>query len=394
MAKGIQFDGRPVWAEISTSALKHNLRAIRRRVGRGRKILAIVKGNAYGHGAVEVSRVLERERVDLLGVTCTTEAIELRESGVRSPILLLSGTWQGEEPRVFRHKLTPAVTNVAQLRNLERAASRARLRRPLGFHLKVDTGMNRLGVMPEDIGKFLAALADCRRLKLEGTFTHFASSENFASGQTEEQERRFATVLERMRAAGCDPGISHLANSAAIASRPSTWADMVRPGAILYGYHQNYDPPEKRLAAEQALPLRLVLSLRARILMIRDVKRGEGVGYNARFTAERDSRIAILAAGYADGLVRHRHPGGPDAVGRRCVLLHGQCAPVVGIVSMDLAAVDVTGIPAARVGDVVTIYGTDGKRSLPVSDAARQMGTVTSDLLTSIGARVRRICVR
>jgi len=183
-----------------------------------------------------------------------------------------------------------------------------------------------------------------------------------------------------------------LANSAGIAARPSTWADMVRPGAILYGYHQFYDPAERESEMKAKLALRPVLSLRARIILLRDVPTGQGVGYNARFVARRDSRIAVIAAGYADGLVRQRSNGDLNAGARSRVIVNGRCAPLVGTISMDLAMVDVTDVPGARVGDVCTIYGKDGCAIYP-SDVARDLHTVTSDLLSAIGKRVPRFYV-
>src|SRR5574337_113431 len=254
MTRKVQFEGRPLWAEVRLSALAHNLRAIRRHIntpplpgGRKRKVMAVVKGNAYGHGAVGVSKALAKAGADWFAVTCAAEGAELRESGIRRPILVLTGFWSAEERRLLDYALTPAITRCEQLRQLERAAAAfrpargrragSRSRGAVGFHLKIDTGMNRLGIAPRDLECFARTLADCPHLRLQGTFTHFASSEVFTSTQTEEQEKLFCGALERMRALGLSPGLVHMANSAALAARPSTWADMVRPGAVLYGYH-------------------------------------------------------------------------------------------------------------------------------------------------------------
>jgi alanine racemase len=218
--------------------------------------------------------------------------------------------------------------------------------------------------------------------------THFASSEVFsdslAGHQTREQEERFYAALERLRAMGIDPGIVHLANSAAIASRPETWADMVRPGAILYGYHPGYDPMERRAEMEKKLPLRPVMSLRSRIISLRDVAAGAGVGYDAAFLPKRASRIAVLAAGYGDGI--HRSLGNHGNV-----LVRGVLAPIVGIVSMDVTMIDVTDVPGVAVGDTATIYGVAGGEVLSASAVARSIGTVTSDLLCAVTQRVPRV---
>jgi alanine racemase len=254
----------------------------------------------------------------------------------------------------------------------------------------MDTGMNRLGIAPSDVDCFAGQLAKCRHVQLGGVLTHFASSEAFppsAQGeQTREQEEHFFVALERLRALGVDPGIVHLANSAAIAVRPETWADMVRPGVILYGYHPGFDPPEQRQEAEQRLPLKPVMSLRTRVISLRRVSAGTSVGYGAKFVTERPSVIGVLAAGYGDGV--HRSLGN-----RGCVLVRGKLAPIVGIVSMDVAMIDVTDAPGVEVGEIVTIYGVDGETVHPASQVARSIGTVTSDLLCAVSARVPRLYV-
>jgi alanine racemase len=384
MTRAIQFEGRPVWAEISLAAITHNLGVIRQQVGRKRKILAVVKANAYGLGAIDISRALAKAGTDWFGVTCTAEGIELREAGIRQAILLLTGFWPGEEKRLLKYRLTPTVTRVDQLPLLERAAASHRnARKKLSFHLKVETGMNRLGIGSCEAEHFAQALADCPHLELGGTFTHFASAETFLRDQTEQQEQLFAQFLEKLRATGISPGIVHLANSGAICARPSTWADMVRPGAILYGYHQSFEPDERKSEIMGKMPLRPSLSLRTRIISLKDVLPGQGVGYGARFVTDRPSRIAVIAAGYADGIVRQRS-------NRGCALVRGKRVPIVGIISMDLAMLDVTDVLEARLGDIVTIYGSDGGATIQVSDVAREIGTVTSDLLCALGRRVPR----
>jgi alanine racemase len=220
--------------------------------------------------------------------------------------------------------------------------------------------MNRLGIQPSEIPAFARVLADCPHLKLAGTFTHIASSEVFTTEQTIEQEKTFAAALACMKSLGLDPGIVHMANSAAIVSRPTTWYQMVRPGAVLYGYHQFFEPSA-----------------------LKDVAPGARIGYNARWTAEKPSRIAVLAAGYADGLVRVLSNKGR-------VIVRGQFAPMIGTVSMDLTAADVTGISDARVGDIATIYGTDGGTTQSVPDVARIANTASAELLCALGKRVPR----
>jgi alanine racemase len=395
MSKAIHFEGRPVWAEISLKAILHNLRVIRRHVGAKRKILAVVKSNAYGLGAVPISKALQKAGTEWFGVTCANEGIELREAGIRRPILVLTGFWPGEEKRLVQNRLTPTVTRVDDLGYLERAAKSlhakssdkspvksARVR----FHLKINTGMNRLGISPDEIDAFAAALAGCHHIQLEGTYTHFASAEDFTAEQTTQQEQLFRDCLDRLRAHGISPGIVHMANSGAICARPSTWVDLVRPGAILYGYHQSFDPPQKREEVAGAMPLAPCLSLRARIISLRDVPPGQAVGYAARFVTARPSKIAVINAGYADGVVRARTNTG-------CAVVRGLRVPLVGTISMDLTMLDVTDVPGVTLGDVVTIYGKDGKAAMEVSDVAREIGTVTSDLLCALGRRVPKFYI-
>ncbi len=389
---------RPVWAEVSLGALAHNLKAIREYVNppdekrkSPRKILSIVKGNGYGHGGPQVAKALEKAGSDWFGVTCTDEGIAVREAGVRKPILALTGFVAGEESRLLKYDLTPAVHRCDQLPLLERAAARRGGRKPAGFHLKIDTGMNRLGIAPSDVDCFARQLGKCKHLQLTGIFSHFASSGVFTDTpvgkQTREQEERFYAALDRLRALGIDPGLVHLANSAAIVARPETWADMVRPGAILYGYHPGYDPAERREEAERLLPLKPVMSLRSKIINLRRIPAGEGVGYDATFVPKRPSLIGVLAAGYGDGI--HRSLGN-----RGSVLVRGKLAPIVGIISMDVTMIDVTDIEDVAVGDVATIYGSDGDHVLLANRVARSIGTVTSDLLCAVSQRVQRVYVR
>ncbi|MGA2419499.1 MAG: alanine racemase [Candidatus Acidiferrum sp.] len=386
---------RPVWAEVSFPALTSNFHAIKSYVNppeekrkTPRKVLSIVKGNGYGHGGAQVAKALEKAGSDWFGVTCTEEGIAVRKAGVGKPVLILTSFVPGEERRLVAHELTPVIHRCEQLLPLDKAAAQRGARKPVSFHLKIDTGMNRLGIATGDVECFARQLAKCKHLRLGGVMTHFASSEvfndSFAGRQTREQEEKFYEALNHLRTLGIDTGIVHLANSAAIASRPETWADMVRPGAILYGYHPGYDPMERRAEMEKRMPLKPVMSLRSRIISLRDVQAGEGVGYDAAFVAKRDSRIAVLAAGYGDGI--HRSLGNHGAV-----LVRGVRAPIVGIVSMDVTMIDATEVPGVAIGDTATIYGAAGEQILSASVVARSIGTVTSDLLCAVTQRVPRV---
>jgi len=390
----VDFIGRPVWAEVSLGALRQNLEAIRDYVNPPsekrkipRKVLSIVKGNGYGHGGPEVSKALEKFGSDWFGVASAGEGMELRQGGVRKPILVLGGFWPGEEKNLIAHDLTPAIHRCEQLALFDRAAAKAR-KRHVAIHLKIDTGMNRLGIAPADMDCFVNELAKCKHLELNGTFTHLASSEVLTDTptgrQTAEQLERFRGAIDRLGALSLSPGIVHIANSAAIAARPETWADMVRPGAVLYGYHPGFDPMDRRGEFEAKLALRPVMSLRARLINVRSVASGVSVGYNASWVAKRPSRVAVLAAGYGDGI--HRSLGN-----RGSVAIRGHLAPIIGIVSMDVVMLDVTDVPDAAIGDIATVYGTDGAFVYPANVVARSIGTVTSDLISGVGGRVPRL---
>jgi len=392
----VDFGGRPVWAEVSLNALRQNLEAIRAYVNpttekreTRRGILSIVKGNGYGHGGPEVSKALERFGSDWFGVASAGEGLELRKAGVRKPILVLGGFWPGEEKNLVEHNLTPAIHRCEHLTLFHAAVAKAR-KRDVAIHLKIDSGMNRLGLAPSDMDCFANQLAKCKRLQLDGTFTHLASSEVLTDTpigrQTAEQLQRFYGAIDRLRALGVYPGTVHIANSAATAARPETWADMVRPGALLYGYHPGFDPMERRFEFEAKLPLRPVMSLRARLLNVRSVPRGASVGYDGSWGAERPSRVAIMAAGYGDGI--HRSLGN-----RGTVAIRSYIAPIIGIVSMDVTMLDVTDIPDVAIGDIATVYGTDGDNVYPANVVARSIGTVTSDLISGVGSRVKRFYI-
>jgi alanine racemase len=397
MKRTVHVNGRPVWAEISLKAILHNLGVIRKQIGPKRKVLAVVKSNAYGLGAIPIAKALEKAGTEWFGVTWANEGLDVRGAGIRKRILILTGFWPGEEKRLIEYGLTPTVTRVEDLMHLERAAKAAARKSSsrsrwgatnpqtgrFRFHLKINTGMNRLGIAPSEIDAFAAALANCKHIELEGTFTHLASSEDLESSQNDDQERVFRVCLDRLRALGISPGIVHMANSGAICTRPSSWFDMVRPGAILYGYYQSFAPSELQEDIRRKLPLQPCLSMRARIISLRDVPPGQGVGYSARYVTDGLSRIAVINAGYADGIVRQRTNHG-------CAIVRGKRVPLVGTISMDLTTLDVTGVPDAAVGDVVTIYGKDGNPEIVVSDVAREINTVTSELLCALGRRVPR----
>lgn len=367
---------RPTWAEIDLVALSANLRAIRNRVG-ARPILAVVKANAYGHGAAGIARALLRDGVESLGVAIPEEGIELRQAGVSAPILVLGGFAPEQADLLLQHRLVPAVFRPDQIEALSRAASRRGAAAPV--HVKVDTGMGRLGVPAGDVPAFAALLAQAPSIRVTGAFSHLAVADDPQDPFTRRQIDLFREAVEALRGRGLAPEEIHLANSAAIMDHPPAWLSLVRPGLVLYGY-----PPSPEVTP---LPVQPVLSLKTRIIYMKDVPAGTSLGYGRTFVASRTARVASLALGYDDGLPRL-------ASNRGHVLVRGRRAPIAGRISMDLTTVDVTDIPGAALGDEVIVIGSSGEESIGAERVASWAGTIPWEVLCGIGSRVPRLFVR
>jgi alanine racemase len=375
---------RPTWAEVSLSRLRHNFRVVQEHVGAGVTVCAVVKGDAYGHGAVECARALEAEGATWFGVTSTEEGVALREAGVRARILLMTSYWRGEEADVIRYQLTPTVWEWWQVGALE-AELNKRIGGAFPVHVKVDTGMARLGVPDFYMNLFLRRLKAAKAIVLEGMFSHLASAEVLDAHDAEAQAARFAEFDDLAHEHGFAPAYLHLANSAAVEGRPALWRNMVRPGMVLYGYAlpltttqgKEWLPP---------LPVEHVLTWKTRIISLKDLPEGQGVGYKGAFVTQRPTKLAILPVGYADGLSRHLSSRGR-------MIVRGHYAPIVGIVSMDITTIDVSDVPGAAVGDEVTILGAEGEASVDAWEHARLRGTIPYEVLCGIGKRVRRTYV-
>lgn len=377
---------RPTWAEVSLPALRRNYRALRERVGEQVTVCAVVKADAYGHGAIECARALEEEGATWLGVTCTEEGVRLREAGIRARILLMTGFWRGEEGDVIRHRLTPAVWEWWQVGGLEAALNKvAGVPKPFPIHIKLDTGMARLGVPDYYLKLFLNRVAAAKAIAIEGVFSHLASAEVMGSDEVERQATRFADFERQIRDRGLAPRYFHLSNSAAIATRPALFRDMVRPGIALYGYQLKITGSK---ATESPLRIDPVLSWKTRIVSLRDVGPGQGVGYNSTFVAQVPTKLAVLPVGYADGLNRHNSSRADSQGGS--VLVRGRRVPIAGRVSMDITLADVTGVAGVNVGDEVTILGSDGGQHIDAWDHATLAGTIPYEILCNIGKRVPR----
>lgn len=374
---------RPTWVEVSISRLRQNFRTLQEYVGADVTICAVVKADAYGHGSIECSSALEAEGARWLGLTSLDEAVPLREAGIKTRILGMTGFWQGEESELIRWRLTPTVWEPWQIEALEKVASRMGAR-PHPVHLKVDTGMGRLGAALERLPAILTLLKSTPHLILEGVSTHLASSNALDASSGSEQENRFADALRMIRSAGFDPPFIHLANTGAVISRRETWKTMVRPGLSLYGYHLPCLRAGREVSdSTQWLPLEPVLTWKTEILSLRDFTADQPLGYGGTYVTRAPAKVAVLPVGYADGYNR-------QLSNRGRVIVRGHYAPVVGSVSMDLTLVDVTGIPGIAMGDEVILMGSCDGLSVDAFDHAQLIGGLPYEVLCSISKRVPR----
>ncbi len=367
--------GRPTRCIIDHDALRWNLAQIRKRVGAKVKILSMVKANGYGHGAAAVARTLEASGGDAFGVATVEEALELRQAGIRAPILVLAGVYPTQVKLFLAHALTPVVHDSIGLRRLDDAVQK--LGATLSAHLKVDTGMGRLGLLPAEADSWIGELKKLRGLKLEGIFSHFAHAESVQGEYTRKQLEIFNSIIEKLRAENICPPLVHFANSAATIALPSAYFDMVRPGIMLYGV---YPSPEMA----NRIALKPALAWKTNILQLKRVPAGTSISYGQTFITERESLIATLPVGYADGYPRLLSNRGQ-------ALVRGQRAPVVGRVCMDLTMIDVTDIRQVEQGDEVVLLGRQNDAEISADEMATWANTISYEILTSIGARVPRI---
>jgi alanine racemase len=370
---------RPTWAEIDLDALANNLRVIRESVGTEVQVMAAVKADAYGHGAVACGRHLEAEGVDWFGVALPEEGIELRAAGISRPILCLGGFWEGQQDTCLQQKLTPVVYRLDLIESLDRSAGELGV--TADVHVKVDTGMGRLGVPGADIPGFCEALSRFQHIRVDGVMTHLAAADDEKRDFTEAQLERFELAVNVFRARGFSPTYIHAANSAATFAYPQARGNMVRPGGTLYGFSGDVLPPQ--IATP---PLRAVMSLRSRIRLLKNVGRGEKLGYGGSFETRRESLIATIPIGYDDGYRRALSNRGRVIVG-------GKFAPVVGRVSMDLTLIDVTEVPGVALDDQVTLLGREGDLAISAEEVAETAGTISYEITCGISSRVPRVYV-
>ena len=372
---------RPTWAEVNLGAIRANLGDLRGLLAPGVKVLGVVKADAYGHGMVPVARALESAGVDMLGVVMVEEGVRLREAGVALPILMMGSIPEDETEALVAHDLVATVADAATAEAIDREARRAAKVVPV--HLKVDTGMNRLGVRAEEAVGVAEAVAGLKHLRLDGVYTHFACAEMPDRTATEDQLRRFAEVLRALGEQNLKPQMVHAANTAALVTAPESHFDMVRPGLGLYGIL----PCE---GAPKAVRLKPALALRSRVAHLKRVPRGEGVSYGHTWRAQRDSVVGLLPIGYGDGYPWALSNKGQVRVGEGP---QAPLCPVVGRVCMDATLVDLTDLPRPEVGLAATLIEADAESPISASAVARQSGTIPYEILTGLTSRVPRVYV-
>jgi alanine racemase len=366
---------------VSREQIARNYRRVRAVVGPAVEVAGVVKADAYGHGAVEVSRVLTAEGARWLAVSSVEEGVHLRRGGIREArILVMGGFLPYECPALVEHDLTPAVHSLDQMRELDGVARS--LGRPLAYHLKIDSGMGRLGTRAS-ASEIVAALRETPHARLEGLMTHFASAADYASRQTGEQLACFHAIAGDLRRAGYVAAWLHTSSTNAVGfGRSEGWHNMVRVGHAIYGYVS----PARGDAPPQALEVAPALTWKAKLLAVKDIPEGALVGYGGSFRAPRPMRIGILGAGYADGIF-HRLSN------RGQVIADGKLTSILGTISMDLTTIDLSDAPSLGPGDEATLLGAEGDARLDAQQIARVAGTISYNILCSISARVRRVYV-
>lgn len=380
MAAPLQAAARQTWAEVDLAALAGNYNALQSLLSRGvpdnPRIIPVVKANAYGHGMIPVARRLAEAGATMFAVGMVEEAVALRQSGIAQDILTLGTVWQGQEATALQHRITLACDHPAGIASLEAVAeSRGET---ASVHIKVDTGMGRLGAQWDSLDPLLKAIKSAAHIRVTGTFSHLSSAEEEDRSYTQEQIRRFECALARIREFGLDPGEIHFANSGGILYHERLRGWSARTGIALYGY-----PPDP-----QRTPVRLspILQLKTRIAAIHMLKEGEALGYSRRFRAARPTRVAILPIGYADGFNRRFSRYGK-------VIIRGRFADVIGAVSMDMITIDLTDMPEIPAGEEVILIGSTGGARMTAEDWAERLQTIPYEVLCALALRIPRIYV-
>ncbi|MCP5119855.1 MAG: alanine racemase [bacterium] len=368
------------WIEVSRRRIAANFQAVRRLVGESVEVMPVVKADAYRHGSVEVSRVLETEGANWLAVSSVEEGVVLRQEGIGTRILVMADFLPSEREALLEYNLTPAMHSLDGLRDLDQMAARRGV--TIDYHLKVDTGMARLGASA-GVEAIISAIQRSGNTRLEGLMTHFASAALYTSEQTDAQIASFEKLTQGLAQAGIRPSYRHMAATIPVAyGRREAWGNMVRPGHAIYGYVS----PVRGNAPARTLTVKPALEWKAAVLETKQVREDTPIGYGGMFRAPRPMRIGILSVGYADGLP-HRLSN------RGQVIASGRKTPILGAVSMDLTTIDLTAAPDVHVGDAVTLLGAEGDNSIDAQQIARLAGTISYSVLCGISARVKRLYI-
>ncbi len=362
------------WAEIDLAAIRHNLHALKAHVGRGVKTMAVVKANAYGHGAIPVAKTALTAGADWLAVNRVDEGVALRQAGISARILVLGYCPPAQAEIVVAHRLTPTITSPKTARAL---ANTAATREPFPVHIKIDSGMGRLGVLPTEAVAFAAEIRALKSLHLEGIFSHFAIADEADQTFTRQQHRVFLEVAQAIERDSGEIPVKHLANSAASMAFPPAYFNMVRLGIALYGL-----PPSPEI--DWAVDLHPAMMLKTRIGRVRTLPAGASVGYGRTFITPAPTPIALAAVGYGDGYPRL-------CSNRGAMLVHGKRAPIAGRVSMDQTSLDVSGIETVREGDEVVVFGRQAHAEISANEVAGWAETINYEVVTSLAARVPRV---
>ncbi len=369
------------WAEVDLDAIAHNVREIRRITNKKSEIMGVVKADAYGHGVIEAVRTILDNGATCLAVSMLDEAIQLRENGIDVPILILSYTDPVRAADIIKYNVTQAVFSQDLARALSEEA--VRQRKNVKIHIKIDTGMTRVGFMPGYSAiKNVVEISKLPRIIVEGLFTHFASADEEDKSYTLMQFERFMGICSELNRIGVYIPVKHVANSAAIMEYPEMHLNMVRPGIILYGMYPSEEVNRGKL------DLRPAMTLKANVILLKKVEKNTSISYGRIFTTGRESKIATVPIGYADGYTRL-------LTGRGKVLINGEVAPVVGKICMDQCMVDVTDFEKeVKVGDEVVLFGKQGDKIIRVEDIAGSIGTINYEIVCVVGKRIPRVYIK
>lgn len=365
----------PTFAEINLEAFSHNLKQVRLKVGRDKKIISIIKADAYGHGAVEIGKMASVSGADMLGVSTVGEGIELREAGIESPILVLGGCPKEDAEWIVSYNFKSIIYSLDAVLGLSKEAERQG--KTVDVHIKVDTGMGRIGIQPDEVVRFVKKASSLKNIKIEGILTHFATAYEVNREFTERQIKIFKSVIDELMQNGYKFSYIHASNSAAIVNYPESYFNTVRPGIILYG-SAPFDFPVKDFL------IKPVMNWKTSIVHLHNVSKKTGISYGRKFVTKRDSIIATIPVGYADGYSR-------SLSNKAQVLVGDKRVSQVGIICMDMCMIDVTDLPDVKAGDEVVLLGRQGDEEIRVEELSSIAGTIPYEIFCSIGRRVRRV---